>query len=264
MDSLGDSFIATGGGTHYDASITSYFGIFAYRAIANSAGADTITISKSYSSYWWCSTVWDVSGSASSNVFYTAVFYTGLYTGTGTFSAGSGGWIPKVPSSNATILVGLGCDCGTGITAGTDYTMVSNHTGSSINEFMPATSANGGVWASDLGPINYNGGPYYSISMAVSIQPPVVGISVVAVRACNFYQLQCWWEPLIFYGFYVGLWLGVGASMKLRARSMTYLFGVAVSYASIYLILLGELPYPFAIMAFIGAFIYGLRLDGVF
>ena len=70
--------------------------------------------------------------------------------------------------------------------------------------------------------------------------------------------------PLLFYGMYVGLWVGVGASMSIRARSMTYLFGAAVSYASLYLVLLGELPYPFALMAFIGAFAYGLRLDGVF
>ncbi len=89
-------------------------------------------------------------------------------------------------------------------------------------------------------------------------------INVVHVVSCNFYELECWWEPLIFYGMYVGLWVGIGATMAIRARSMTYLFGAAVSYASMYLILLGELPYPFALMAFIGAFAYGLRLDGVF
>ena len=115
----------------------------------------------------------------------------------------------------------------------------------------PETSTNNNRWAEVS--FSFTGGIY-----------TVTTVSTIKVVACNFYELECWWEPLIFYGMYVGLWVGIGATMSIRARSMTYLFGAAVSYASLYLILLGELPYPFALMAFIGAFAYGLRLDGVF
>jgi len=267
-DTLGNSFVISINATSYLSSITSYFGTFAYHSVAGFSGADTITVLNKYSSYWWCITAWDISGNAGSNVFSSSSSgVAGPTTGSGTLNAVSGAWSPKIPSSNATILGAFACDCGTGIVAGTDYTMATNHTGSSINEFMPAESSSGGVWASNEAPFTYSGGPYYSMGMAVSIQPalPVITtISTVKVVACNFYELECWWEPLIFYGMYVGLWVGIGATMSIRARSMTYLFGAAVSYASLYLILLGELPYPFALMAFIGAFAYGLRLDGVF
>lgn len=111
------------------------------------------------------------------------------------------------------------------------------------------------------GSIDQGGSSYVGQTFAIMGSP--VNASV-AFTACNFFQTQCWWEPILFYGMYVGLWIGIGASMQVKARSMTYLFGAAVSYASIYLVLLGELPYPFAMLAFIGAFVYGLRLDGVF
>src|SRR4029077_16452392 len=114
----------------------------------------------------------------------------------------------------------------------------------------------------------YGGASVPTITFSVrmlGVHLPVVIVTqtVIQVVPCNFYQQQCWWEPLIFYGMYVGLWVGVGASMSVRARSMTYLFGASVSYATLYLVLLGELPYPFAILAFLGAVVYGLRLDGV-
>jgi hypothetical protein len=169
----------------------------------------------------------------------------------GLSSTNAGAFTPGLDYS----LVGGQIQYPTGVICGIGYSLLCTGTSENSTGLVGATTAPEGA-------VN-SGWAQYAIDFVGGIYT-VTTVNTIKVVACNFYELECWWEPLIFYGMYVGLWVGIGATMSIRARSMTYLFGAAVSYASLYLILLGELPYPFALMAFIGAFAYGLRLDGVF
>ena len=87
------------------------------------------------------------------------------------------------------------------------------------------------------------------------------GLTAV-IGPCNFFELQCWWYPLLFMGLYSGFILMVGTWLRTSPRGKAHLFLSAVTFGSLIAVILGIMNIVFPLAMLVLNTIIALRLRG--
>lgn len=111
-----------------------------------------------------------------------------------------------------------------------------------------------GVSATVTGGSSYNSGPVCNAPGTTTV--------VVATQACTFFQLQCWWYPLMFMGMYSAfVWVPV-AVRRGSEKAIIYSFLAGATLASWVEVLLGVMTPALPVMLIAANITYSFNLIG--
>jgi hypothetical protein len=162
------------------------------------------------------------------------------------------------------VLIGLmGCDsdCLAPASAGSGFSAVTPSGAPHYTGIQYATSV--GVASPSLFPFNLRDNATTDwLEMGVVIGSTPLPITVIVVKACTWYQLECWLYPLFFYGIYAVVPLTVGFLAKASPRAMAYLMMSVLTYASMIAVILGMLSSQLLIVNLLIDVVYALKFSG--
>lgn len=111
-----------------------------------------------------------------------------------------------------------------------------------------------GVSATVTGGSSYNSGPVCNYVGSTTV--------MVATQACTFFQLQCWWFPMMFMGMYSAfIWVPV-AVRKGSEKAVIYSFLAGATIASWVEVLLGVMTPALPVLLIAGNIVYSFNLIG--
>lgn len=151
------------------------------------------------------------------------------------------------------------------IAAGTSFTMLSSSASSDTDSVGGIEYATSGVI---VGPTNfpwsvpvYSGtaSPWLEVGAAFGSGAPTVN----SVVACTFFQLECWWYPLMFFGMYEGFFLGVAMTFRMSEKAIFYTLFSGGTIATFIEIELGIMTFLVPLMLLAILISYSFRLDRI-
>jgi hypothetical protein len=69
---------------------------------------------------------------------------------------------------------------------------------------------------------------------------PLVSITNLTTKvvACTWFELQCWWYPMLFFGVYGGTFILTGGAGKVSSRGVTYLMLSALTFGGLAMVMM--------------------------
>jgi hypothetical protein len=108
--------------------------------------------------------------------------------------------------------------------------------------------------------ITINSSPTLNTGVLCGAPAPSV---VTVVVACNFFEFQCWWFPMIFMGIYFGMAVGIGAAFEVSDKDFMYLILSLTTFGSLVCVNLGIMTPMLPILLLAGNIIYSTDLGGI-
>lgn len=148
------------------------------------------------------------------------------------------------------------CEAALVFSAGTGYTAVGGHAPFNGDaEF--GTPPGSGVSNPTNFPASCSGNTNW-LEAAVLIGIQVTSTTTV-VAACTWYQLQCWWYPMLYFGVYGGVFMFTGGAGKVSPRGLTYLLLSGLTFAGLAMVLMDMISIMIPLMLTATTLLYVVR-----
>lgn len=219
-------------------------------AVATSSGSDTITLTQSQAAAAGSNMeVEDVAGLPGTFVTGTAI---GSGTGTSVYTTST---TVVITGAFADSSIYDGCR-GSGVfSAGTNYIALPGVTTTA------GDAEYGNPALNPASPTNFPSGctttgTWIDVGAAFGFIP-----TSTLVQGCNFFQLQCWAFPLMFFGMYEGFFIGPALAFRFSEKGFLYFVLAGGTVASLVEISLGIMTPMVPIMLVVVNLAYSFRLD---